>query len=107
MSKRIEEIQIQYMLGAHPNERVKLSLEFAKAKAEALDSQLVCYNGDMFSLRAVERVLYPPEEKKSIEPQYIGDIAELLGDNEHAEQNDGDRELPDKEITETKSGEET
>tara|TARA_R100001594_G_C3972720_1_gene248180 strand:- start:207 stop:536 length:330 start_codon:yes stop_codon:yes gene_type:complete len=106
--QRIEEIKIQYLLGAHPNERVKLANEFAKAKSDALDAQTVSYEGHMFTFRAVERVLYPQSQAKSIEPQYIGDITELLGEEVHdAQENDGDRELPDKESTETKDRKET
>lgn len=107
--QRVEEIHIQYMLGAHPNERVKLGRAYQKAKAEAMEEQKVCFNGELFSLKAVDNVLYPGNhQKKIIEPQYIGDIAELLGDdkNENAIE-DGDRELPDEESPEAEDRKET
>ena len=105
--QRIEEIQIQYMLGAHPNERVKLSLAYKKAADDALRAQKVCFNGELFSLKAVDNVLYPGNPKKSIEPQYIGDITELLGDDKNAYEDDGDRKLPNEEGTEAEGRKET
>ena len=104
-NQRIEEIQVQYMLGAHPSERVKLALAYKKAIDDALRAQKVCFNGGVFSIQAVESVLYPDSKKKSIEPQYIGDIAEILGGEENANEH-GDRKLSNKEGVETKEGEE-